>query len=79
MSVFHSTPAWWPRAQAQGLVRGAQPEVVDDEEPNIFVIGLALLGALVCALAAGAFLLALLDLALLSYIYYALLLIYFFL
>ena len=61
MSVFHSTPAWWPRAQAQGLVRGAQPEVVDDEEPNIFVIGLALLGALVCALAAGAFLLALLD------------------
>ena len=61
MSVFHSTPAWWPRAQAQGLARGAQPEAVGDEEPNIFVIGLALLGALVCALAAGAFLLALVD------------------
>ena len=61
MSFFSSTPSWWPRAQAQGLVGGTQPAAVGDEEPSAFVIGLALLGASVCALAAGAFLLALLD------------------
>ena len=61
MSFFSSTPSWWPRAQAQGLVGGTQPAAVGDEEPSAFVIGLALLGASVCALAAGAFLLALLS------------------
>lgn len=60
MNWLSSTPAWWPRAQAQGLVSGGAPAEMD-EEPNGFVIALALLGALVCALAGGGFLLMLLD------------------
>ena len=61
MSFFSSQPSWWPRAQQLGLVQGDAPPASADEEPNIFVIVLALIGAFVCALAAGAFLVALVD------------------
>ena len=61
MSFFSSQPSWWSRAQQLGLVQGDAPSASADEEPNIFVIVLALIGAFVCAIAAGAFLVALVD------------------
>ncbi|QNP47585.1 DUF4401 domain-containing protein [Diaphorobacter aerolatus] len=61
MNFFTSRPSWWPRAQAHGLVQGDAPAPFADEEPSIFVIALALIGALVCALTAGAFLVTLVD------------------
>ncbi len=48
MSFWNSTPAWWPEARARGLVRGDAPAAGD--EPSPLIIGLALLGALVCVL-----------------------------
>ncbi|MBF5007775.1 GDYXXLXY domain-containing protein [Diaphorobacter caeni] len=61
MSFFSSQPSWWPRARQLGLVSGDSPEASADEEPSIFVIVLALIGAVVCAIAAGVFLVALVD------------------
>ncbi|QIL71322.1 DUF4401 domain-containing protein [Diaphorobacter sp. HDW4B] len=61
MNFFSSQPSWWPRAQQLGLVQGDAPSASADEEPSIFVIVLALIGAFVCAITAGAFLVALVD------------------
>lgn len=61
LNLFSSQPAWWQRARAQGLVSGDAPNASIDEDPNIFVVVLALIGALVCTLLVGAFLFALLD------------------
>lgn len=61
MSFFSSQPSWWPRAQQLGLVQSDAPSGNADEEPSIFVIVLALIGAFVCAIAAGGFLVALVD------------------
>ena len=61
MSFFSSQPAWWQRAQQQGLVHGDAPAESADEEPGVFVIVLALIGAFVCAIAAGGFLVTLID------------------
>ncbi|QIL83143.1 DUF4401 domain-containing protein [Diaphorobacter sp. HDW4A] len=61
MNFFNSQPSWWPRARQLGLVTGDSPGASVDEEPSIFVIVLALIGAVVCAIAAGAFLVALVD------------------
>ena len=41
-------PGWWPQARHQGLVQGDAPQ--QPQEPSILVIGLSLLGAVLCAL-----------------------------
>ncbi len=58
MNVFNTTPNWWVRAQAQGLLQG---NPVDDDEPGVLLIAMALLGAMMCMLAAAGFLMMLLD------------------
>ncbi|WP_353234248.1 GDYXXLXY domain-containing protein [Diaphorobacter ruginosibacter] len=59
--TFASRPAWWQRARGMGLVHGDAPCAMDDDDPNVFIVALALLGALVCTLLAGGLLFSLFD------------------
>ena len=58
---FSSQPAWWPRARKLQLVHGDAPVAPAEDDPNVFVVVLALIGALVCTGLAGALMFSLFD------------------
>lgn len=49
MKFFSHTPSWWAAAWAQGLVSDEASAVPDADQPSLFVIALAMLGATVCS------------------------------
>ena len=61
MSLMTSSTTWWQRARDQGLVDASEPPEPTAEDPNVFIVVLALVGALVCTLSAGALLFSITD------------------
>ncbi|WP_051303675.1 GDYXXLXY domain-containing protein [Comamonas composti] len=50
MKFFSHTPVWWEAARSRGLVQGdAEADAAAADEPSVFVIVLAMLGAVVCS------------------------------
>ncbi|WP_370680296.1 GDYXXLXY domain-containing protein [Comamonas sp. GB3 AK4-5] len=53
MKFFSHTPSWWAAARAQGLVSDEAGDATyvppDAEQPSLFVIALAMVGAAVCS------------------------------
>ncbi|MEG0921832.1 MAG: GDYXXLXY domain-containing protein [Comamonas sp.] len=55
MVYGHTQARWWPAARQQALVQGDAPDA-DANEPSALVIGMAMLGALVCLVPLAGFL-----------------------
>lgn len=49
-SAWTSVPAWWAAARQQGLVQGETPAAGGQEQPSVWIIALAMLGAALCTI-----------------------------